>query len=77
MHLDCIEMILYTEIFTITKTKVCDINNQQKINTNQKLSLVNDKIYIPEIDRTYVFLVEKWLIQIEGMKKFDRSQLWS
>ena len=46
-------------------------------NTNQKLSLVNDKIYIPEIDRTYVFLVEKWLIQIEGMKKFDRSQLWS
>ena len=70
-------MILYTEIFTITKTKVCDINNQQKINTNQKLSLVNDKIYIPEIDRTYVFLVEKWLIQIEGMKKFDRSQLWS
>ena len=71
MHLDCIEMIFYTEIFTHTK-KVCDINN-----TNQKLSLVNDKIYIPEIDRTYVFLEEKLFIQIEGMKKFDRSQLWS
>lgn len=37
----------------------------------------NNEIHIPKTDRTYVFLVEKWLIQIEGIKKFDRSQLWS
>ena len=36
-----------------------------------------NNIYIPETDWTYVFLVEKCLIQIEGMKNFDRSQLWS
>ena len=71
MHMDYIEIILYTEMVSYTKTKYMILI------TNRKTSVPNNEIYIPKTDRTYVFLVEKWLIQIEGMKKFDRSQLWS